>query len=394
MSHIHWPSGTQFKRIVLAPEDRTCPHCGRFLRVVDNNHRKLRSLEGPLHVVTRVCRCPDPGCPGHQEKPAEDAACSLAPPCWTVDWDLFAWMGHRRYSRHWSIPQICAEISDRYGMVVSPDVVEDYTAKYEVMVAARESDVAELVSAYEAIPDLLLSIDGLQPEKGHECLYVVRELRAGRVWFAEALLSSASEEVKRLFDRARDLAERVGKPVRGWVSDKQKAFVTGIQDVFPGVPHRYCQNHFIRDTAKLVLEQDSHAKVQMRRKVRGLRQIEREIVTKPAPAPIDPPPPDPPPPDPPPPAAPGCGDGSTPCEAPVRPQSAGAAPPSGGEAPGRSESEQVVLDYCAAVRGILNDDQGGPLHPPGVRMAEALGEVKDSIGRARAAKKGGPPTES
>ena len=32
----------------------------------------------------------------------------------------------------------------------------------------------------------------------------------------------------------------------------------------------------------------------------------------------------------------------------------------------------VVLDYCAAVRGILNDDQGGPLHPPGVRMAEAL----------------------
>src|SRR5438132_8028402 len=29
----------------------------------------------------------------------------------------------------------------------------------------------------------------------------------------------------------------------------------------------------------------------------------------------------------------------------------------------------VVLDYCAAVRGILNDDQGGPLHPPGLRMA-------------------------
>ena len=32
----------------------------------------------------------------------------------------------------------------------------------------------------------------------------------------------------------------------------------------------------------------------------------------------------------------------------------------------------MVLDYCAAVRGILNDDQGGPLHPQGVWMAEAL----------------------
>jgi hypothetical protein len=47
----------------------------------------------------------------------------------------------------------------------------------------------------------------------------------------------------------------------------------------------------------------------------------------------------------------------------------------------------VVLDYCAAVRGILNDDQGGPLHPPGLRMAEALEEVRESIQRNLDAKK-------
>ena len=49
----------------------------------------------------------------------------------------------------------------------------------------------------------------------------------------------------------------------------------------------------------------------------------------------------------------------------------------------------MVLDYCAAVRGILNDDQGGPLHPPGLRMAEALKEVRQSIQRNLDAKKGG-----
>jgi hypothetical protein len=49
----------------------------------------------------------------------------------------------------------------------------------------------------------------------------------------------------------------------------------------------------------------------------------------------------------------------------------------------------VVLDYCAAVRGILNDDQGGPLHPPGLRMADALEGVQQSIGRNLGAKKGG-----
>ena len=49
----------------------------------------------------------------------------------------------------------------------------------------------------------------------------------------------------------------------------------------------------------------------------------------------------------------------------------------------------VVLAYCSAVRGILNSDQGGPLHPPGLRMAQALTEVRQSIQRNLDAKKGG-----
>jgi hypothetical protein len=36
-----------------------------------------------------------------------------------------------------------------------------------------------------------------------------------------------------------------------------------------------------------------------------------------------------------------------------------------GDAPVEDEVGEVVLGYCAAVRGILNDSQGGPLHPPG-----------------------------
>ena len=53
----------------------------------------------------------------------------------------------------------------------------------------------------------------------------------------------------------------------------------------------------------------------------------------------------------------------------------------------------VVLEYCTAVRGILNDDQGGPLQPPGLRMADALSEVRESIQRNLDEKKGGSPEE-
>jgi hypothetical protein len=261
-------------------------------------------------------------------------------PWWLIGWDVFAWIGHRRFARHWSVPQIQAELSDSYQVVISADAIEGYLARYQTMVAARHQDPTQMAQAYQGVADLILSIDGLQPEKGHETLYVVRELRRRRVWFAEPLLSSGAEEVRRLLEQARHWAQRLGLPVRLWISDKQEAFVSGIAQVFPGVPHRYCENHFLRDLAKPVLEADSKAKVAMRRKVRGLRSIERDVLA----------------------------DGPEKIE---------------------TSGNGVVLDYCAAVRGVLNDDHGGPLQPPGLKMAEALGEIRSSLQRNLEVKKGG-----
>jgi hypothetical protein len=234
------------------------------------------------------------------------------------------------------------------------------------MLAARQEDPETLRQHYESVGELILSIDGLQPEKGHEALDVVRELTQKRLWFAEPLISATAAEVRRLIAKARQWAESLGKPVALWLSDKQDAFVTGIAAEFPDVAHRSCDNHFLRDVAKPVLEADRHAKVQMRRKVRGLRTIEQAVLGRQkAEAREDLEPDDP--------------------EVTVT-ATAGAAnmPPTVVD-----PASAVVLDDCAAVRGILNDDQGGPLHPPSVRMAEALDEVRESIHRNLDERKGG-----
>ena len=57
-------------------------------------------------------------------------------------------------------------------------------------------------------------------------------------------------------------------------------------------------------------------------------------------------------------------------------------------APPTDPAGAVVLEYCAVVRGILNDGQGGPLQPPGLRMAEGWGKFSESIQRNLAAKRG------
>ena len=72
------------------------------------------------------------------------------------------------------------------------------------MLAARQQDFTLLKNEYATTRHVVLSIDGLQPEKGHETLYVVRELGRQRVWFAQALLSSATDEIRPLIVQTKD----------------------------------------------------------------------------------------------------------------------------------------------------------------------------------------------
>jgi hypothetical protein len=360
----HWPADTDFAQWELDVVDRDCPFCGHRMYICDHRYRHIHTLDGPAELICKLNHCPDPRCPGHNKTKSPEIEASIAPPHWAIGWDVFCWIGQRRFSRHRAIPQIQGELLDDYGIKLSHDAIGNYIDRYQVMVAARQQDPDVLRQQYESVDELILTIDGLQPEKGHETLYVVRELTQKRVWFAEALISGKAEEVQRLIAKAKEWADSLDKPVVLWLSDKQDAFVTGIAAEFPDVPHRYCDNHFLRDVAKPVLEADSHAKVQMRRKVRGLRKIERAVLERQSAQASE--------------NLTG-GDPEATLTVIVGPNS---------PTTEADSASAVVLEYCAAVRGILNGDQGGPLDPPGLRMAEALNEVRESIQRNLDEKKG------
>src|SRR5271157_3373589 len=359
-----WPVDTDFALWELDVLDRACPACGRMMHICDHRYRRVHTLEGPVQLVCKLNHCPDRDCPGHATTKSPEQEAAIAPPSWAIGWDVFCWIGHRRCSRHMSIPHIQSELLDDYAIKLSDDAIAKYIQRYQVMLAARQQDPTVLRRQYESVNEIVLSIDGLQPEKGHETLYVVRELTQKRVWFAEPLISATADEVQRLIARAKEWATSLNKTVSLWISDKQDAFVTGIAAEFPDVPHRYCDNHFLRDLAKPVLEVDSHAKVQMRRKVRGLRKIEQAVLKQQS------------------------ADVSSSLSGGPEATVTVIVGPANGPSLKADSANAVVLEYCAAVRGILNDDQGGPLHPPGLRMAAALEQVRESIERNLDAKKG------
>ncbi len=347
---------SRVQEIVLVRKDRACPGCGTKMHVRCRRTRNIQTLQGPVRLIVKLVQCRNEAC-GEVTTFVPEQEAEYALPRWGIGWDVFCWIGQRRFSRHWSVPQIRHELADSYEILLSDDAIEDHIALYQNMVAARHQDLGEMEQAYRGSSDVVLTIDGLQPEKGHETLYVVREVTRDRVWFAEPLLSGATDELRKLFVRAKQLAEKLNLNVVLWMSDKQDAFLKCIAQEFSGVPHRYCANHFFRDLAKPVLDMDSTAKKRMRGKIRGLRALERIVLEA---------------------------------------QQAGASTraPSSNDRNRTSsltdDSGKVVLDYCSIVRGILNDNHGGPYHPAGLRMLEALADVQESLERVVSSGKVGP----
>jgi hypothetical protein len=388
-----WAANTEFRDVTLEVTERTCPKCQHPRVIESRRRRRFFTCEGAVHLTCQLCRCSNLNCPEYKTLVSPEAEMRLALPYCVLGWDVLCWLGHRRFARHWSVPQIRQELKDRFAIPLSEDAIEQYVLRYQGMVAAEQQDPEEFKRAYQGVKGVALSIDGLQPEKGHETLYVVREIGQNRVWFAVALLSSTDAEIKRVLVRAREMVEQLGLPVECWVSDKQKAFVTGIAEVFKGVPHRYCENHCLRDLAKPMLADDSNAKVQMRKKVRGLRKIEHKVEAEKAAAiatataakvaAVE--------------AAevasttvPEAVAGARAAAEAAAVAAAAVAAETAAVAGATTSSAEVVMDYCVAVRGILNDNKGGPLHPPGERMAEALIQVREAIRENPEAKKGGP----
>ncbi len=302
-----------------------CDVCHHYRRILYHSHRRLLTLEGIVALTLPVRACGQPSCAAYKKpvRPWQEGAIAL--PQAECGLDVVAFIGLQRYQAHQSVPEIHRLLTHRQ-VPLSQRTVTNLLARYEELVALRLADQTRLVDQLKRQGRVLLALDGMQPDVGHEVLWIVRDLLSGEVLLARSLLSAAAADLGALLEQVRDA---LPVPVVGVVSDAARGLRKAVAEVFGDVPHQYCQFHYLKEAVEPLYEADRHAKTRLKATLRGVRTLERSLKDAPDP---------------------------------------------------KADPEGVALSgYCQAVRSALTDDGRPPLHASGLKLKRRLQAMATSI---------------
>jgi MULE transposase domain len=240
--------------------------------------------------------------------------------------EVIALIGQWRFREHRSVPEMHRALL-AHGVSITERSVTHLMQRYEELVALRVTDQERIKAQLQKQGHVILALDGLQPDVGHEVLWVVRDCLSEEILLARPLLSSTQGDLTALLTEVKELLEQLKVPVKGVISDGQETIGSAVAFVFPEVPHQRCQFHYLKDATKPLYEADRHAKTELKKQLRGVRPIERALE-----------------------------EHNTP-------------------------ENETVRGYCLAVRAALTDDGRSPLQPSGIKLYDRVTQVSDSIAR-------------
>ena len=146
--------------------------------------------------------------------------------------------------------------------------------RYDELLALGLNDKHRLQDIVRGQKRVILAIDGLQPDVGHEVLWVLRDCLCSEILLARTLLSSRNQDLAVLLT---EVKEAIEVPIAGVVSDGQQSIRKAVEVALPGVAHGLCHFHYLREAARPIYEADRHAKKELKKQVRGVRAIERTV---------------------------------------------------------------------------------------------------------------------
>jgi hypothetical protein len=318
------PRPTPTATRTLHPLGPHCPLCGERMWAAYHNYRTITTLNDVVHLTLQIRRCLNQACPQFRRPYRPEEEGRLALPKHEFGLDVIAWVGTLRYAQHRSVPDIHQHLLHR-GVAIAPRTVTHLLERYDELLALSLTDTARLQRLTQAQGRIILALDGLQPDVGHEVLWVFRDCLSGEVLLARSLLSATQEDLAALLT---EVQQAVRVPIAGVISDGQLSIRRAVARALPEVPHQLCPFHYLNEAAKPIYEADRHAKKELKKRVRGVRPIERNLEGRDDPA------------------------------------------------------AAVVRGYCAAVRSALTDDGRPPLEASGLKLHDRLSAITMRLERS------------
>jgi hypothetical protein len=311
------------REVRLTPLRQECVNCGERLWVAYHAQRTLMTFRGLVRLRLVVRRCRNAQCPLYHVPYRAEEEGAWALPHGEFGLDIILVIGQLRYGEHRSIPEIHQRLQQR-GVQIAQRTVSDLLERYEELVALHLADEERVQQRLKEQGQVIVAIDGMQPDVGHEVLWVIRDCLSGEVLLARTLLSSTRGDLASLLE---EVKEAVAVPIRAVISDGQQAIRQAVARSLPEVPHQLCHFHYLDEAADPIFEADRHAKTQLKKLVRGVRPIERTLEGR------------------------------------------------------QDEQSEAMRSYCLAVRSALTDDGRPPLCASGLKLHDRLTQIADSLSR-------------
>ncbi len=262
------------------PEQEVCPICHQFLKRSHIQWRKrVLFTSGPEKITSWAYHCEDAACPGSKQFFVSQEAESLHLWYRRYSRELVMKIGYRRFWLHQTMYELFEWLTQDLKVAVSEREILNIIGDFLALLRAGQA--AKIGEKLSGIKSLIIGLDGMQPEKGNTCLYIVREMQTGLTLMAENLEDSANSILsEQIFEPLKALAKKFDLSWKGVVSDAQQSIRLAVANSLPGTPHQLCQFHCLREAGSLIFESDRSLKTKLKMAFRGYLSHQEQAIQR------------------------------------------------------------------------------------------------------------------
>ena len=236
--------------------------------------------------------------------------------------DIITKIGHLYYQNHQTIDQIKQTLTTQHQhlQISRSEINLLYQAYLALTKADKQQNKAHL-NKIKQNGHIILALDGVQPEKGNQTLWILKDQLTSTVLLAKNLDTADKYNIATLLKEIKTL----NIPVKAIISDGQRSIRLAVKQEFPNVPHQLCHFHFLRNIARPISEIDRALKVDLKKKIRAIKPVEQKTADR------------------------------------------------------TDKQSRLIYQYCQTIRFALQDDGCYPLAPGGLRLYNRLKTIQQSL---------------